>query len=305
MDAIQFNPFIFCNMDFKTFTCMLLIYGFIGWAYESSIFSLAEQGKFMNRGCFVGPYCPIYGVVALATVYLLQGVTSPVRIVLLSSLVVCAIEYVTSWSLEKLFHARYWDYSYYPLNINGRISVVSGLFFGVALLFLKKLLHPFLFKLLAGVPDNVKYYAAIAAWGVFLTDAVFTTVAMLNLNRKCKEIYDVIDANVEKGFDKLNEKKKVFGRFKVVKQGKQLLVKAKGVNRRFVEAETRFLEAVPDFRSTSYGEIMEKMRHALSYKGKNAPVSILAEEDGSQSEDTESEEIVFDESEGASERETG
>ncbi len=268
MSGITLHPFMLCGMDFPTLSCLLLIYGVIGWAYESSVFSLAEQGKFMNRGCFVGPYCPIYAVISISSIYLLQGIESPFRIMLLSSILVCAIEYVTSWGLEKLFHARYWDYSYYPLNINGRISVVSGAFFGLAVLFLNKILHPALMDILAGIPYKVKFVAAVTAWSVFLIDIVFTTVGMLNLNRKCKELYDAVDSYMESQFDSLNNKKEVLKKFRIVRQGQKIVIKAKGVNKMFLEFETRYLKSVPDFHSTTYGDVIEKMKKVLSYNGK-------------------------------------
>ena len=40
------------------------------------------------------------------------------------------LEYSTSWVLEKLFHARWWDYSNIPLNLNGRICLPFALCFG-------------------------------------------------------------------------------------------------------------------------------------------------------------------------------
>lgn len=283
---VSWSPFVICGMDFSTLTCVLLIYGFIGWAYESSIFSLAEQGKFMNRGCFIGPYCPIYGVVSVVNLYLLHGIESPLKIIIISSLSVCAIEYVTSWALEKVFHARYWDYSYYPLNINGRISVISGIFFGLAILFLIKILHPAVMHMLLSLSPGTRYYAAIAAWGIFLSDAVFTTIGMCNLNRKCKELYDSIDKYMDKQFDRVNEKKDYFKKFRIVKQGEKMLIKIKGVNKLFVEMETNYLKAVPDFHSTKYSDIIEKMRMVMRHTRKNeANLVEFSEEDITDDED--------------------
>ena len=61
-----------------------------------------------------------------------QGLTPEWYQVFLVSMVGSAIlEYATSWTLERLFHARWWDYSNMPLNLNGRISVPSSVFFGL------------------------------------------------------------------------------------------------------------------------------------------------------------------------------
>ncbi len=258
--------FAIAGMNFPTLTCVMMFYSFIGWVYESTIFSLIEQGKFMNRGCFIGPYLPIYSVVGVLNLYLLSDISSPVKIVLIAALTCCAVEYITSWGLEKIFHARYWDYSYFPLNINGRISVVSGAFFGFAILFLVKVLHPFVMIFMNKISDKNMFYACIACWSVFLLDAIFTVIGMCNLNRKCKEIYDALDASIEKSFDKINSKKKYFNKFRIVKKGKSLIVKVKGINKKFVELETKYLRVYPAFRSTIYGELLGKMKEALQRK---------------------------------------
>lgn len=278
------TPFLL-GMDFATLTCVMMFYSFIGWFYESTVFSLVEQGKLMNRGCFIGPYLPIYSVVAVLNLYLLEGVDSAFKIVLISALTCCAVEYVTSWSLEKIFHARYWDYSYFPLNINGRVSVVSGAFFGIAILFLVKVLHPFTIVLMGRIPEYIRVALGVFFWALFLVDATLTVIGMCNLNRKCKEIYDAIDRNIEAGFDKMNNKKAYLNRFKIVRGSKTLVVKLKGINKKFVSMETRIIEAYPDFHSYSYGEIMDKMKKALMRKRNHKGLEIVDENEEIDSED--------------------
>lgn len=263
MYEMMTTPFLL-GMDFATLTCVMMFYSFIGWFYESTIFSLVEQGKLMNRGCFIGPYLPIYSVAAVLNLYLLDGISGCFKIFLISALTVCAMEYFTSWALEKIFHARYWDYSYFPLNINGRISVVSGAFFGIAILFLIKVLHPFTIVLMEKIPERIRVVLGVFFWVMFLVDAILTVIGMCNLNRKCKEIYDAIDRNIEAGFDKMNCKKAYFNRFKIVRGSKNLVVKLKGINKKFVSMETRIIEAYPDFHSYSYAEILDKMKETLA-----------------------------------------
>lgn len=260
--------FIIAGMDFSTLTWVLLIYSFLGWFYESTIFSIIEQGKLMNRGCFIGPYCPIYGVVSVLNLYLLSDISSSLKIVVIASLSCCMVEYVTSYALEKIFHARYWDYSYFPLNINGRISLISGLFFGVLILFLVKVLHPFTLIRLGQMAEKPKYVGAVLLWVMFIVDAVFTTIGMCNLNRKCKELYDAWDNYVESKLDKINGKKEFFNQFLIVEKGRNVIVKLKGINRKFVDLETRYLKVFPTFTSLKYGEVIDKMKEAI-YRKKN------------------------------------
>lgn len=290
MYELMTTPFLL-GMDFATLTCVMMFYSFIGWFYESTIFSLVEQGKLMNRGCFIGPYLPIYSVVAVLNLYLLEGMDSSFKIVLISALTCCAVEYFTSWTLEKIFHARYWDYSYFPLNINGRISVVSGAFFGIAILFLIKVLHPFTIVLMGKIPEQVRVGLGVFFWVLFLVDATLTVIGMCNLNRKCKEIYDAIDRNIEAGFDKMNNKKAYFNRFKIVRGSKNLVVKLKGINKKFVSMETRIIEAYPDFHSYSYAEILDKMKEALARRRKRSGLEVLESQDAELDEEPDQESL--------------
>lgn len=258
--AVLFQNMTFIHLDFATLVCVLMLYSFMGWFYESTIYSLCEQGIFMNRGYFVGPYCPIYGVAVVLNIYLLEGIDSWIRILFLSAVSICAVEYITSYTLEKLFHARYWDYSNYPLNINGRISAVSGLFFGFCSLFAIKCLHPFSVWMICKVPLKTRVTFAIVFTIVFIADLIFTVISMCNLNKKCKLLYDAIDDKVEDKIDALNEKKEAWERFKIVQTGKKMVVQLKGANQTFLDFETRYLKVYPRFRSTKYGEVIDKLK---------------------------------------------
>lgn len=214
----------------------------------------------MNRGYFIGPYCPIYGVANVMNLYLLEGIDSSFKIVLLSGLTICAIEYITSFALEKIFGTRYWDYSNYPLNINGRISVITGLFFGIVTLFMIKLLHPFTLRMLGQLSLTTRVRLAIGFTIVFLIDLIFSVVSMCNLNKKCKELYDAWDDLVEDKLDKLNEKKTSLNRFLIVKKGRNIVVRLKGVNKTFVELETRYFKVYPRLKSFRYSTVIDKMK---------------------------------------------
>lgn len=64
--------------------------------------------------------------------YFLPLWTTQVESTFLLALVLCGtLEYITSWLMEKLFHARWWDYSQKRFNINGRVCASNLLAFGV------------------------------------------------------------------------------------------------------------------------------------------------------------------------------
>ena len=102
-----------------------LLYAFIGWVYESVLVSVSER-RWVNRGFLNGPLCPIYGCGAVLAIVLLHDFTNPIEIFLISSFGASILEYITSWGMEKLFHARWWDYSHYRFNIVTGTAPYSG-----------------------------------------------------------------------------------------------------------------------------------------------------------------------------------
>ena len=107
-----------------------LFYSFCGWVYESILVSILERRP-VNRGFLNGPLCPIYGAGAVGAVVVLGQVHNPLVVFLLSMVGASILEYVTSWVMEALFHARWWDYSDYKFNLNGRICLLGAFVFGV------------------------------------------------------------------------------------------------------------------------------------------------------------------------------
>ncbi len=112
---------------------IFIIYSFIGWIVESGYRTVLEKGRFVNSGSLFGPFVPIYGFGATAILLIELFIGSfafPVQIFIFS-VVATGIEYLTSYILEKKFSMRFWDYSSYPLNINGRVCLLYSGFWAV------------------------------------------------------------------------------------------------------------------------------------------------------------------------------
>lgn len=106
------------------------VFSVLGWVWES-IYCTAEKRKWQNRGFLYGPLCPIYGfgsVIGLLFYDLISyGIIPSLSwwmILIAGFFVSILLEYPTSYILERKFHARWWDYSDLPLNINGRHRLV-------------------------------------------------------------------------------------------------------------------------------------------------------------------------------------
>ena len=55
-------------MEFVYAYAYFVLYAFLGWVCEDLYCGIPAK-KFINRGFFYGPYCPIYGVGALLVLY--------------------------------------------------------------------------------------------------------------------------------------------------------------------------------------------------------------------------------------------
>ena len=96
-------------------------FGFIGWMWEVSL-HLIKDGVFVNRGALHGPWLPIYGGGVAMIVVLLKRFRKKPLAELLAIIVLCgAVEYFTSYFMEMSRGMRWWDYTGYFLNLNGRI----------------------------------------------------------------------------------------------------------------------------------------------------------------------------------------
>lgn len=155
----------------STWFLIFLIYSCLGWIMEV-IMVMAKEHRLTNRGFLVGPIVPIYGTGALLVSIILSRVDNVLVVFGISMLGACILEYVTSFIMEKLFHARWWDYSDHFININGRICLSGAIIFGVIGVLIAKISNPFILDRLAQVDPIIICLVAIMLFAVFVIDIV-------------------------------------------------------------------------------------------------------------------------------------
>ena len=151
------------------------IFGFAGWCMEVAL-KYRQFHRFINRGFLTGPILPIYGFgVMLITIVVgnLASVESGIVMTFALSFVICGIvEYLTSFVLEKIFHARWWDYSQKPMNLHGRVWIGNLILFGLAGVAIIHIVNPFLFNALDRVPIIVRRVTATVLLAILAADYV-------------------------------------------------------------------------------------------------------------------------------------
>ena len=128
------------------------VYGFLGWCTEVA-FAACKERKFVNRGFLNGPICPIYGIgVGIVVQFLTPYKENLVLLYIASVVMVTALEWVTGFILEKIFHNKWWDYSKMPLNLNGYVCLLFSLIWGAACVLIVDFIHPLIHKVLSWIP---------------------------------------------------------------------------------------------------------------------------------------------------------
>ncbi|MBR1821431.1 MAG: hypothetical protein IJ769_07410 [Clostridia bacterium] len=170
---------------------LFFIYACLGWGCEVA-YAAVKQGEFVNRGFLNGPICPIYGFGVIGVVLALAPARENLWLLYLGSFALTTlIEFVTGFALEKLFHARWWDYSNAPLNIMGYVCLPFSLVWGAACLVIVRWVHPLFERAVAWLPN-----AACAALdglflAVFLLDVCATVSAVRKLSERLRRLTEI------------------------------------------------------------------------------------------------------------------
>ena len=160
--------------NFETYFLIFYIYAFMGWILESigGIFN-PKVKKFVNRGFMIGPYCPVYGVGIVLISLILKKYENDIIALFFFSILICGVlEYSTGYIMEKLFNARWWDYSRRKFNINGRVCLETLLPFGIAATFIICKVNPFLIGCIEKIPALWLHITTIFLGVVFVIDFI-------------------------------------------------------------------------------------------------------------------------------------
>lgn len=172
-----------------------VIFSFMGWIYET-IFCTIKNRKWANRGFLYGPICPIYGAGAIACEILVDFLNRPGvdfqytwwQIFIVSFFGSIVLEYVTSWALEKLFHAYWWDYSDMPLNIKGRVCLPCSIGFGLAGILVVYVILPFTDKLTGWMTPITAEFISLLLMAMVAIDTTLTVSALTQFAKSVEAV---------------------------------------------------------------------------------------------------------------------
>lgn len=147
---------------------------FIGYVYEV-LYYIVAIGEVVNRGTMYGPWLPVYGCGGVITLLLLRKWVEKPFLTFGLSVAVCGIlEYTTAWFLETFLDTKWWDYSGFFLNIQGRVCLEQLIVFGLGCCLNIYLLSPFLAGQFSRVSKKWILAICIIIGVIFLADFVIS-----------------------------------------------------------------------------------------------------------------------------------
>ena len=201
---------------------LFLIYSFIGWLIEV-IGKLIEKHKFINRGFLIGPICPIYGHGCLLMILTLSRYKDNPLVLFVNAIFICSLlEYFTSYFMEKIFKARWWDYSTKRFNLNGRICAETMIPFGILGTLVICVINPIFEYLLNLFNFETIKIVAIILFVIYLIDNIISLTIMFGFKGTLK--------TVEKD-----------GTEEITKKVKKILINKNVLYKRLVEAFPNFM----------------------------------------------------------------
>lgn len=201
---------------------LFILYAFLGWCMETIKVSI-ENKRFINRGFLLGPYCPIYGIASIFIITILEKISCNNPWILFMVIVItCGIlEYITSWIMEVIFKARWWDYSQRKFNINGRICLFNLVAFGILGLIVKYIMQPFFTEMLMKLSFTQLEYITLFLAIIYVLDCIISFKVIFGFRKITKDI------NIKEKNDNTEQ---------ITKMVRKLVAEKSFVHRRFINA---------------------------------------------------------------------
>lgn len=255
-----------------------IMYSVIGWICEVIFCSIPEK-KFINRGFLNGPLCPIYGFGALIVIFFLTPFKDSIFLVFIFGLIfTSALEYFTSYAMEKLFHSKWWDYSNNRFNINGRVCLLNSILFGLMSVFVMFVLHIKIEDFVNSISYLWIQIIAILSLVILTVDITVTVQSAVNINEKLKKLRDLSTEIKEKLDEKqLFMEAKIHDRISMLKEniesieyGKEFYTRIERLVKDFNQTaksykffERRLIRAFPDMKSIKFQEQFQSLKNEL------------------------------------------
>lgn len=162
------------HYSLPSLAALFFIFAMFGWVWEL-FFYYVQQGKIINRGVLHGPWLPIYGVGGLIVLIFLFVLRRRPVLHLIATIVLCGVvEYFGGWALEMFFDKKWWDYSGYFFNIDGRVCAEGLFVFGAAGMAFIYVLAPLLDNMIRKAQQKILIPVEAVLLLCFIIDVIYS-----------------------------------------------------------------------------------------------------------------------------------
>ena len=177
------------QLPFRQAFLIFIMFSVVGWISVVLYVGIFHEHKFVNRGFLHGPLCPIYGFGGVVILLLPAALYSTWIPLFFASMILCTlVEYFVSWIMEKTFHARWWDYSHYKFNLNGRICLLNSVLFGFMGLGVIHFVYPQMLRFLNWLGDFVTMISSDLIGVALAVDMIVTVRKLVDFSATMEKI---------------------------------------------------------------------------------------------------------------------
>ena len=271
------NLFAIYELPFWSAFLIFILFSFIGWISEVIYVGVTSAHKFVNRGFLHGPLCPVYGFGGVVILMLPPSLYATWIPLFFASMILCTIvEYFVSWLMEKLFHTRWWDYSHYKIQLNGRICLLNSILFGFLGGVVIHFVYPLMIDLLNSLGQKVINVSGVIILAVLSVDIFFTVrklVDFANVMKKLKELGETLNSHYgqEEWFKKgsfIDMINSVIERAENRKEefSQKILEKIDKVQNLRLPSVELFIKKFPSIKSTKYKDELNMIKEKIHQK---------------------------------------
>ena len=271
------NLFAIYELPFWSAFLIFILFSFIGWISEVIYVGVTSAHKFVNRGFLHGPLCPVYGFGGVVILMLPPSLYATWIPLFFASMILCTIvEYFVSWLMEKLLHTRWWDYSHYKIQLNGRICLLNSILFGFLGVVVIHFVYPLMIDLLNSLGQKVINVSGVIILAVLSVDIFFTVrklVDFANIMKKLKELGETLNSHYgqEEWFKKgsfIDMINSVIERADNRKEefNQKILEKIDKVHNLRLPSVELFIKKFPSIKSTKYKDELNMIKEKIHQK---------------------------------------
>lgn len=165
--------------SFRQILEYFIVYSILGYVIET-LYGLLTKGVIESRQSMLyGPFCCIYGLGAICLLCIPKSAKKNNWTLFIAGFIIgSVVEYVVSWVGEVIFNIKWWDYSNFPLNINGRVCVYFSIFWGILTICLNKVINPTVDKVLGKIPIKVLNVLTVIIMVFMAFDFIISSFAL-------------------------------------------------------------------------------------------------------------------------------